>query len=187
MVQTLLKSNDDLTLDLLEAGVVSWDDIVRSVQCFHYGRNSNRSDLNLVWYERKGSCSSKHAFLKYVAELNDIPNIRLMLTFYRMNEVNTPGIGDVLKKNELDHIPEAHCYLLVEGKELDVTNVKSDFERYRNDILSLKEIQPIDIIENKVIWHQEFIRNWMEETKQTKSFNELWSIREACIEQLENE
>lgn len=185
MNQIMLNSNDDLTSDLLEAGVVTWDDIVRSVQCFHYGRNSNRGDLNLVWYERKGSCSSKHAFLKHVALLNDIPNIELILAFYRMDENNTPGIGTILSDNELSYIPEAHCYLRVNGKALDITNIHSDFNRYKNYIIESKVIQPNDVIENKVIWHKEFIRKWIEETQQSKYFDELWSIREACIAKLE--
>lgn len=185
MNQIMLSSNDDLTSDLLEAGVVTWDDIVRSVQCFHYGRNSNRNDLNLVWYERKGSCSSKHAFLKQIADLNNIPHVELVFAFYRMNEKNTPGIGQILIENGISFIPEAHCYLKINGKELDITNTHSDFNRYKNDIIESKEIAPNDVIENKVIWHQEFIRNWINETGQSKSFEEVWRIREACISELE--
>ena len=184
MDQIMLNSSDDLTSDLLEAGVVTWDDIVRSVQCFHYGRNSNRNDLNLVWYERRGSCSSKHAFLKHVAILNDLPNIELILSFYRMNDINTPGIGQTLIENGLSYIPEAHCYIKVNGKELDVTTIYSDFKKYKNDIIDSKVIQVNDVFENKMVWHKEFIEEWMIETNQSKSFEELWTIRESCIEQL---
>lgn len=185
MNQIMLNSIDDLTSDLLEAGVVSWDDIVRSVQCFHYGRNSDRNDLNLVWYERKGSCSSKHAFLKHVADLNGVPQIDLILAFYRMNESNTPGIGNVLADNGLSFIPEAHCFLKVKGKELDITTKQSEFKRYENDILETRVIKATDVIENKVTWHKEFMKNWSIQSQQSKSFDELWTIREACIENLE--
>ncbi len=37
---------------------------------------------------------------------------------YRMNETNTPKVGNVLAINKLDFIPEAHCYLNIEKKEL---------------------------------------------------------------------
>ena len=184
MNQILLQSEDELISDLLEAGVVTWDDLVRSVRSFHYGRNSNRANLSLVWYERKGSCSSKHAFLKHVADLCKIPNIELMLTFYKMNEINTPGIGSILKDNGLDHIPEAHCYIKDNGRELDVTTVQADFSRYSNVILETNVIQANDVIENKISWHKAYIKNWMIETNQTNSFKEIWSIREACIHQL---
>lgn len=181
----MLNSTDDLTTDLLESGVVTWDDIVRSVQCFHYGRNSDRNDLNLVWYERKGSCSSKHAFLKHVAELNNLPNIELMLIFYKMNAQNTPGIGDALEKNQLSDIPEAHCYLKVKGVELDVTTVNANFNRYEKDIIHTQNIQPIDVIANKVEWHKEFLEQWRIDNHPDLDFETLWSIREACINQLE--
>ncbi len=184
MNQILLQSEDELISDLLEAGVVTWDDLVRSVRSFHYGRNSKRQHLSLVWYERKGSCSSKHAFLKHVADLCNIPNIELILAFYKMNESNTPGIGTLLEEHGLDYIPEAHCYIKDNGMEVDVTTVQADFSRYSNAILETKVIQANDVIENKISWHKAFIKNWMIETNQIKSFDEIWVIREACIDQL---
>ncbi|MFH6604344.1 hypothetical protein ACEZ3G_12705 [Maribacter algicola] len=56
--------------------------------------------------------------LRKLAELNDIPNIKLIPGMYRMNETNTPKVGNVLAINKLDFIPEAHCYLNIEKKEL---------------------------------------------------------------------
>lgn len=185
MFQKTLNSGDHLTSDLLEAGIVTWDDIVRSVQCFHYGRNSDRNDLTLVWYERKGSCSSKHAFLKQISDLNGIPNVKLILAFYRMNDINTPGIGSVLMNHDLEYIPEAHCYLTEDNIEIDITTIHSSFENYKDDIIVTKEIQANDVIENKVNWHKEFIRNWMIEKHIMKPFEEIWKIREMCIAQLE--
>ncbi|MEJ6583089.1 MAG: hypothetical protein QNL61_02970 [Crocinitomicaceae bacterium] len=184
MESMMLNSPDDLTADLLESGVVSWDDIVRSVQCFHYDRNSDRNDLNLVWYERKGSCSSKHAFLKHVADLNNLPDIELVLAFYKMNAKNTPVLGEVLEKNNLTEIPEAYCYLKVNGVELDVTTVHSDFKQYKKDIISTKSIEPKDVISNKIEWHKLYLEEWRKEKHPELDFDTLWSIREACIAQL---
>ncbi len=181
----MLNSTDDLTTDLLESGVVTWDDIVRSVQCFHYGRNSDRNNLNLVWYERKGTCSSKHAFLKHIADLNELPKIDLNLVFYKMNKQNTPGIGDVLEKNELNYIPEAHCHLTVNGTELDITTVQSNFKKYKNDIIQTRVIQPNDVIFNKIEWHKEFMESWRIQNHPHICFDALWTIRETCIKQLE--
>ena len=42
-----------------------------------------------------------------------------------MNNENTPGFGDVLEKNNLSDIPEAHCYLKVnEIVEYNFLNIK---------------------------------------------------------------
>lgn len=185
MNQFFFKSDDELTTQIIEAGIVTWNDLVRSVQNFHYARNANRFDLDLVWHERKGTCSSKHAFLKHISELNKIPNVKLFLAFYKMDAQNTPGVGNVLNEYSLEFIPEAHCYLTVNSEVLDITKVNSDFAVYSDAILETKEIQPTDVIENKITWHRQFLAKWMEEHKLEMTLDELWFIREKCIQALE--
>lgn len=187
MEPVFLISDDELTSDMVESGVVTWEDLIRSIKSFHYGRNSNRNDINLVWYERKGTCSSKHAFLKQVASLNDLPNVKLILAFYKMNETNTPGVGRVLAKYNIDYIPEAHCYIEVNNEAIDVTHINSKFEKYENEIMESKEIEPLDIIENKITWHKQFLKNWMESNNHEVSLDEIWKIREECIGILEEQ
>ena len=46
--------------------------------------------------ENKGTCSSKHAFLKKVADWNNIKNVKLILGMYQMNELNTQKIGNTI-------------------------------------------------------------------------------------------
>lgn len=185
MDQFFLKSEDELTVQIIEAGIVTWNDLIRSVQNFHYERNSNRFDLDLVWEERKGTCSSKHAFLKHISELNDIPNVKLLLAFYKMDEQNTPGVGTVLEEYSLQFIPEAHCYLSINNEVLDITKVNSDFADYSAAILETKEIKPTDVIENKITWHRQFLAKWIEEHQLEITLDELWFIREKCIQALE--
>jgi hypothetical protein len=179
-----LTSNDPLTIDIVESGVVSWEDLIRCVKTFHYGRNANRADLSLVWYERKGSCSSKHAFLKMIADLNKIPNVELMLCMYKMTSDNTAKIARVLDHFKLDYLPEAHCYLKF-GKELiDVTTMTSNLKSIENDILEEQVIRPEQVVEFKVDYHKAFMEKWGEEQHPEFSFEQLWSIREQCIDAL---
>jgi hypothetical protein len=176
-----LQSNDPLTIDIVESGVVTWEDLIRCVKNFHYGRNSNRSDLSLVWYERKGSCSSKHAFLKNIADLNKIPNIELMLCMFKMTAENTPKVGSVLKEYELEYIPEAHCYIRFGSEAIDVTTMTSSFDSIKSDVLEEQIIQPEQVTDYKVDYHKSYMRKWAAENHPSKSFDELWSIREKCI------
>ena len=187
MQPLFLTSDDELTTDMVESGVVTWDDLIRSVKSFHYGRNSNRNDLSLVWYERKGTCSSKHAFLKQVALLNKLPNVKLIMAFYKMNGINTPGLADILTKHNIDYIPEAHCYLLVNNEAIDVTHINSKFEKYEQDIMEFREIMPNDVVVNKVEWHKEFLKKWQATNELDITLDELWSIREECIKKLEDQ
>lgn len=179
-----LTSNDPLTIDIVESGVVSWEDLIRCVKTFHYGRNTNRTDLSLVWNERKGSCSSKHAFLKMMADLNQISGVELMLCIYKMNAHNTEKVGEVLDEFNIDFLPEAHCYLRFENEAIDVTTMASSLQSIENDILEEQVIRPDQVVDFKVDYHKDFMRKWGEKYHPELAFEQLWVIREHCIDAL---
>ncbi|MCJ8289113.1 MAG: hypothetical protein HRT58_08920 [Crocinitomicaceae bacterium] len=179
-----LESSDPLTIDIVESGVVTWEDLIRCVQTFHYGRNSKRSDVSLVWSERKGSCSSKHAFLKHMADLNDIQNVDLILCMYKMNSSNTHKIEPILNEFNIDYLPEAHCYIRFGTEAIDATTMISKFSSIQADVLEEQIIRPDQVIDYKVEYHQDYMRKWGAKHHPEKSFDELWAIREKCISAL---
>ncbi len=179
-----LQSNDALTLLIKEYKIDDWRDLAKFTQALPYGRNANRKDFTLVWTEQKGTCSSKHAFLKHIAYLNRIPNIELILGVYKMNRINTPKIGNVLAENHIEYIPEAHCYLKVNGECFDYTSLNSDFNRVKNDMLLEKEIEPQQVVEFKVDFHKTYIKDWIKNNDIPFSFDKIWELREQCIAKL---
>lgn len=179
-----LISKDELTAIIKDSGIETWNELIKFVSKLPYGRNANRTDLELVIKEKKGSCSSKHALLKKVADLNDIENVKLILGIYKMNRQNTPNIGNVLIENSLEFIPEAHCYFKIDDKRKDITTNNSDFEKIKCDILKELEIKPEQVAEFKVEYHKEFLTKWITENNIKRDFNEVWQIREKCIENL---
>lgn len=159
-------------------------ELIEKVKHIPYGRNSNRYDFTLVISENKGTCSSKHAFLKDFANKNNIPNIKLYIGIFKMNEENTSKIFPLLSENQINYIPEAHCYLKVDGIPLDITTSESFYAKIKNDILEEIEIEPIQVANYKVNYHKDFLKKWIIETNQNKTFNEIWTIREKCIQKL---
>jgi len=176
-----LNSNDSLTSLIYSLGILNWEDLVSFTKKLPYGRNSNRTDFSLVISERKGSCSSKHAFLKKVADVNNLQNIKLILGIYKMNAVNTPKIGTVLSENNINFIPEAHCYLKINNNRIDITTENSNFKELAKDILEEIEIIPEQVATFKVSYHQQYLKKWMKDNNASYSFEKLWSIREECI------
>jgi hypothetical protein len=179
-----LTSEDKLTAIIKNSGIKTWNELIEFVKRLPYGRNSNRFDFGLVISEKKGSCSSKHALLKKIADLNKIENVKLVLGIYKMNQHNTPNIGNVLMENSFDFIPEAHCYLKIENNRTDITTDNSDFEKIERDILNELEIEPEQVAEFKVEYHKQFLINWISENEINRNFNEVWEIREKCITNL---
>jgi hypothetical protein len=180
----ILKSRHKLTLELKKNGINTWNELTDFVRHLPYGRNSYRTDLSLIIKEQKGTCSSKHALLKKIANLNAIPEVKLILGIYKMNATNTPKIGDVLKKNNLEYLPEAHCYLKINDEQIDFTSSNSDFSSIKNDILLEKEIEPQQVAEFKVKFHKTYLKTWIDENEIPFSFDNIWRLREECIANL---
>ena len=164
---------------------MNFESLIEKVKHIPYGRTSSRSDFSLVLTENKGTCSSKHAFLKDFSNQNKIENVKLFIGIYKMNEQNTK-IGSILAENNIKYIPEAHCYLSIDNQYVDVTSKDSDFEKLRKDILEEIEIEPFQVVDFKVNYHKEFLKKWLIENNIKFTFDEIWTIREQCIANLSN-
>jgi hypothetical protein len=161
-----------------------FEELINKVKNIPYGRNANRYDFTLVLSENKETCSSKHAFLKDFADKNEIKNVKLYFGIFKMNEVNTPKLGDLLSKNNIKYIPEAHCYLKINQIPVDATTSDSFYDKIKHDILEEIEIIPNQVSDFKVEYHKAFLKKWIEETNQNNTFEEIWKIREQCISKL---
>lgn len=149
-----------------------------------YGRSEDRSDLLDVLVSERGTCSSKHAFFKSVAIENDQSEVELILCMYRMQVLNTPGIGLDMEQAGLSYIPEAHCYLKCKDERIDITNINASLHRIKNDILMEVPIEPQQVVEYKVDFHKKYVDQWIEENNVGRSFDEVWAVREKCIHNL---
>ena len=163
---------------------MNFETLIEKVKNIPYGRNANRYDFSLVLSENKGTCSSKHAFLKDFADNNGIENVKLYIGIFKMNETNTPKLGDLLSNNKIQYIPEAHCYLKINQVPIDVTSVDSFYDKIKLDIVEEIEITPNQVSDFKVAYHKAFLKNWIKETNQNNTFEEIWEIREQCISKL---
>lgn len=179
-------SEDDLTLSLREHNIANWSELLAHVKRIPYGRNENRNDFSLVFKENKGTCSSKHALVKTIADLNQMQDIKLILGIYKMNHLNTPKISDTLLNHNLDYIPEAHCYLKINNLRVDVTHTNSDVSKLESDIVNELEIETNQVIDFKIIYHQQYLKDWLKREGISLSFEQLWKIREECIKKLES-
>ena len=149
------------------------------IQKLPYGRNKSRDDFGLVFTELKGTCSSKHALVKAIAEENEWNNLELCLAIFWMNGDNTPKAKPILANYKLAELPEAHTYLRVNGAYVDLTGIQS-----RISEADLEDEIPIEaegVISLKEAMHKGYIAMWCEECEPEYSSEEIWKIREACI------
>lgn len=174
----------EISKAFLTKGITDWEQALDWVKSLPYGRNQNRGDLVLVLQEEQGTCSSKHALLRQLAVENEWDNIQLVMGLYKMKASNTQKVGKLLTAYQLEYIPEAHCYLEIDGKRVDVTSPKANIDLILPDILEEEVILPDQVNRYKVEQHQAYLKQWIEENSIQYDFDVLWKIREACIEAL---
>lgn len=182
-----LSAHKTLSKQCLALGLTNYDTVYNVVQQLPYGRNSNRSNYTLILKENKGTCSTKHAFLKAIAIENNCKDLKLCLGIFKMNRNNTPKITTILDIYQLEYIPEAHCYLKVNDVIKDITfndNNINDQPAFTNSLLHEEFILPEQIGDYKVEYHQAFLKSWIVKENVPLSYEKLWKVRELCIAQL---
>ena len=169
----------------LSKGISSFDLATKFIHQLPYGRNANKYDLTTIFIDQCGTCSTKHAILKELANENKVFDLRLLIGIYRMNGSNTPPAKPVLSHFNLDYIPEAHCYLKYQDSVLDFTKISEKPLEFLPDLLEEQEICPDQIADYKVNYHKQFLSNWLlENPRQAFTPDEMWAIRENCIRAL---
>lgn len=180
-----IHSSKEISSAFRDSGINDFKQAALFVKQLPYKRNANKYDLTTVLTDGFGTCSTKHALLKQLAIENEIKNIRLMLCIFKMNASNAPKIAATLEDNKLEYVLEAHNYLLINGAIVDCTTATSAKEDFLDDIVSTIEIDPSQINEYKVNIHKEILQRWLNENAGINySLDELFSIREKCIENL---
>ncbi|WP_133128625.1 hypothetical protein [Legionella nagasakiensis] len=180
---TSFDCDHQITQSFLSLGISSFNEAVNYIHSLPYGRNTSRKDYRLVLKEGRGTCSTKHALIKSLADENRV-DLDLLAGVFLMTESNAPAISQILKQYNVSAIPEAHCYLRCKGKSFDITFPDKITDPTSLIILEEISISPEQIGEYKINFHQNFIRNWINSNDLSISYEDLWSCREKCINAL---
>jgi len=174
-----IERKSELTIHFCDLGCNSYHDACEYVWRLPYGRTSESSNWKLVLTENTGTCSTKHAVLKALADEMRL-NIELKSGIYTMNESNTPGVGSILAASNLESIPEAHCYLFYSGNRVDLTRFGPEAEMPISEFVYERNIGPNDIGQGKRQLHKQYILDQYGR----EVVERIWKIREQCINAL---
>lgn len=180
-----IQSDGEISKEFLKRNILTFHQATVYIQNLDYGRNPNKDDLKTIFTDNKGTCSTKHAILKQLADEHDFDSIELKLGIFKMSAANTPKIGRILLEKNLKYIPEAHNYLKYGNDIFDYTKQNSTPADFVNDLIFETAIRPNEINQPKIQMHKNFLVNWLNENQEiTYSIEELWAIREQCIQNL---
>lgn len=116
--------------ELAPAGPVSDTFLQMNIRRFHhacrwvhelpYGYNSERDDLMILFKEKMGTCTTKHAVIGTLAAEQGL-DIRKNIGIYAMTEEIVRGTQALLARFVLPYIPMVHCFLVHGRCRVDLT------------------------------------------------------------------
>jgi hypothetical protein len=104
----------------LSCGIDNFLDACSYVHNLPYGYNSDRDDLMILFKEKMGSCTTKHAVIATLAVELELP-INKSIGIYPMTEAIVTGTEKILNKYDLPYVPMVHCFLEYRGHRVDLT------------------------------------------------------------------
>lgn len=180
-----IKSMGQISKEFTDRNIVTFKQASLFIKQLAYGRNADKNNLATVFTDNCGTCSTKHALLKRLADENEFEKVKLIVGLFKMNKKNTPQVSSTLQKYNLEYIPEAHCYLKFEDQIIDLTKLNSKPSDFLDELIEEIEILPEQITDFKVNYHKNYLASWLDKNKQINlSLNDLWKIREECIQKL---
>lgn len=179
-----LIADSEVTAAFRKLGIHRFSEACAFVQNLPYGRNASRADFLLTLSEGKGTCSSKHGLLAQLAEAHGQDDIHLMVGIFLMGKETHPQTGAILGRHGLKNIPEAHCYLRYNGGRYDFTAKGKDISGIEPFIVREQRCEPNQLIDWKPMIHKHYLESWLKRQQSEMTLDEVWEIREACIQKL---
>jgi len=104
----------------LDLGIRSFQNACRYVNELPYGYNSDRDDLMILFKEKMGTCTTKHAVIATLAAELGLPITR-GVGIYPMTEAIVTGADKILSEYGLPYVPMIHCFLEYGDYRVDLT------------------------------------------------------------------
>jgi hypothetical protein len=124
------------------SGINNFLDACDYVHNLPYGYNSDRDDLMILFKEKMGSCTTKHAVIATLAAELDLP-INKSIGIYPMTEAIVTGTIKILNKYDLPYVPMIHCFLEYGKQRVDLTEGNHNGKNQSIDIMFYTEkVQP---------------------------------------------
>jgi len=110
----------ELSKKFLDLGIKTLKDACNYVHNVDYGYNTNYEDKMILFKEKRGSCTSKHAVIAGLAQELNIPLYKHVCV-YKFTEEITTGVNEILNNYNIPYVPMTHCFLVYDKFKFDLT------------------------------------------------------------------
>jgi hypothetical protein len=137
-----IAENGPVSKVFIGLGITSLQAACRYVHKLPYGYNSNSDELMILFKEKMGTCTTKHAVIGTLAQELSLP-VHKNVGIYAMTEEIVSGTNALLAEFQLPYIPMLHCFLVYENFRVDLTEGNSNGKnRSIEDFLYVQQVAP---------------------------------------------
>ncbi|MFX1376814.1 MAG: hypothetical protein ACFFA0_13480 [Promethearchaeota archaeon] len=115
-----IKPIGEISKVFLDLGISSFKEACEYVHNMEYGYNTTYKDKLILFIEKMGTCTTKHAVIAGLAEELNIP-LHKHVGIYKFTEEISTDTNKVLKKYNIPYVPMAHCFLVYKDFRFDLT------------------------------------------------------------------
>ena len=115
-----IEDNGPVSSTFLGIGISDFHQACEYVHELPYGYNSDRDDLMILFKEKMGSCTTKHAVIATLAAEMEIA-IDKHIGIYAMTDALVTGTQKILDRYTLPYLPMVHCFLVFEAYRVDLS------------------------------------------------------------------
>jgi hypothetical protein len=169
----------------LQVGILSFVQAMDYVAHLPYRRIADKNNVVGVIHEGCGTCSSKHLALAALAKEQGHQEVKLVFWVFRMNAQNLPKSASILKKYQLDYLPEVHVCLDINGALHDATWKGRALPAPEQDFMFAQFADTKLIYQVKKSLHHRCMEGFLKEHPMLPyRIEQLFTIREECIHAL---
>lgn len=126
----------------IELGIKRFRDACRWAHELPYGYNTDRDDLMILFKEKMGTCTTKHAVIATLAAELDLP-VEKNIGIYAMTEQIVTGTDKIIVQYGLPYVPMVHCFLVYGDQRVDLTEGNANGKnRAIDDFLHTERVVP---------------------------------------------
>jgi hypothetical protein len=172
----------------LEKGINSFKEACNYIHEIDYGYNSTYEDDLILFKEKKGTCTTKHAIIAGLARELDIP-LHKNVGVYKFTEEITTGAQKILEKYNIPYVPMVHCFLVYHQYRFDLTEGNNNGKKISiKEFIETREVEPFISRKEEYLWYKSVLKEKILLSPEMINVNErtLLKAREESIHLLKN-
>lgn len=170
----------------LDLGVETFKEACDYVYKLVYGYNSDYDDEMILFKEKKGTCTTKHATIAGLAEELSIPLYK-NVGVYKFTEEISSGTNKILEKYDIPYVPMAHCFLAYKDFQFDLTEGNNNGKKKNpQEFIHIEQVEPFISRKKEYLLYKKVLKEKVLSSEEMKGIKEktILKAREEAIKLL---